>query len=141
LLDDAMEDEMAVTVIATGFDPKKDEDRPPRPEPQRARQEAIAFDLPDFNTPLRESAPKAKTKPVASKIAPVIAEPPKSESPKTPEITTEDVLDNVYPPARVLARDPFAEEPELTDVDRDHDTVIGMLVDKFQRERSKRNTI
>ena len=135
LLDDNMKDEMAVTVIATGFDPKKDEERPARPTQQQSRHEPISFDLPDFSAPPPEIIlPKAKAKPVA--VAPRKPEPPKS-----PEITSKDVLDNLYPPARVLARDPFAEEPEMTDVDRDHDTVIGMLVDKFQRERGKRNTI
>jgi hypothetical protein len=44
------------------------------------------------------------------------------------------------PPPASNENDPFASQfPPATDVDKDHDTVIGMLVDKFQRERGKRS--
>ena len=111
LLDESMDDEIAITVIATGFDPKKEEAAPPRREPRHT------FELPDFGPIL----PDAPTRPRTAE--PRYAKDEQRE--EAPAYAT-----------RVSRADPYDEE--LSDVDRDHDTVIGMLVDKFQRERGKR---
>ena len=127
LLDENMVDEIAVTVIATGFDPKKtDGEAPPPPRPRETARPSFDLDMPEFSAPKRAAPPPPKASPGPTQK-------------KEPE-TTSDPLDDIYPPARVLRNDPFTKQDPEDDVDRDHDTVIGMLVDKFQRERGKRNT-
>jgi len=122
LLDEAMDDEIAVTVIATGFRPETVR-VPPRPEEDKEKAKkrefkGIDWDLPAFDAARPPRPPKAAP---AAELAPALD----------------------------LPDDPFAERPERMDrfplqdadpldVDKDHDTVIGMLVDKFQRERGKR---
>ena len=116
LLDAAMDDEIAITVIATGFDPVKlppklpDSDKLKEKDKGRTREIKIDWDFPQFDSSRPPRPPKAET----------AAEPA--------EELRVDSLDDYLPP----------REPSALDVDKDHDTVIGMLVDKFQRERGKR---
>jgi len=126
LLDDNLDDEIAVTVIATGFSVNKEEEEKPRLAARESRRD-FSFDLPDFGGSIRGPAPKAAAsqRDIASRLS--VA--------KEAEIADE-LLDSIYPQAR--SHDPFDGE-EATDVDRDHDTVISMLVDKFQRERGRRS--
>jgi hypothetical protein len=135
LLDETMQDEIAVTVIATGFDPKKVEEAKPVPQRERARQE-IKIDFPDFSNPLpAKAAPTAKQEPVVSPRVTVTnsaAAAVTAVAAKDAE-TADEILDSIVPR--------LSFEDDATDVDRDHDTVIGMLVDKFQRERGRRNNI
>ncbi|MDR0530744.1 MAG: cell division protein FtsZ [Oscillospiraceae bacterium] len=109
MADEEMNDEIAITVIATGFDPKALEAQPERPERPRR-----GFEPPPLDPFFLAGAP-----------ANVRAAPP-------PRPAAQDHPEE--------GSDPFALPfPGESDVDRDHDTVIGMLVDKFQRERGKRN--
>jgi cell division protein FtsZ len=113
LMDESMEDELALTVIATGFDPAKKEQAErgaePRPAPRAKEIPWTNLDLPQFDT-VRAPARPAPAKP-AARVEPV---------------TREDIFDD-----RLSFDAP-------SDVDKDHDTVIGMLVDKFQKERGRR---
>jgi len=106
LMDEDMDDEIAITVIATGFKPVSDEQKP-KPEPARVK------DIPWTNLDFPQFEPVRASRPPRAETAPIEA-------------------------AEV---DPFSGQfpyDAATDVDKDHDTVIGMLVDKFQRERGKR---
>jgi cell division protein FtsZ len=142
LLDESMEDEIAVTVIATGFDPKKeeqkkkDENHAPEPaQPSGGRKPNLdfslpgIFDIPDFAQRVQQPAappPQVTPTPVpqagaSPRPAPAFAKPQAS-------FALESELPRTTAPATLPA----------DDVDQDHDTVIGMLVDKFQRERGRR---
>ena len=119
LMDEAMDDEIAVTVIATGFDPVKpppklpDPDKPKEKEKGgRTREIKIDWDFPQFDSSRPPRPPKAEA----------------AAEPSAEELRVES-LDDYLPPR---------ESSASMDVDKDHDTVIGMLVDKFQRERGKR---
>ncbi|MCL2494747.1 MAG: cell division protein FtsZ [Oscillospiraceae bacterium] len=119
LMDEGMADEIAITVIATGFDPAKritDPTAGPVAELKKKRDIPIPWnnlDFPQFD-PVRSPRP-ARAEAAAEPLAVGAGE-------------------EVGP-----FSDPFAfENAGAADVDKDHDTVIGMLVDKFQRERGKR---
>ena len=125
LADEAMEDEIAITVIATGFDPKKAEQQPEPQRPTRRPQfEPPALD-PFFlsGVPAPANITAADIKPAAPAAAPPLSSVQTIPLPRAIQ-EKDDPFASTYPPA--------------TDVDKDHDTVIGMLVDKFQRERGKR---
>jgi len=129
LLDDNMDDEIAVTVIATGFNPQRHSIEKKDPAPRRE----ITFDMPDFGGSTPRPAKEAR-KPKEEPFAPRMV----SAAPVANATMAQDMeiasLERLLP----LVRDEFENE-EPSDVDRDHDTVIGMLYDKFQRERDKRN--
>ena len=134
LLDEEMDNEIAVTVIATGFDPKKLEAEPKELSP---RQE-IKIDLPDFvaSPPTKfEPPPLAIKKEPERQMAPATAVAVAAATKSFNNDMELASLDDLVPPLR----NSFGSDDAGTDVDRDHDTVIGMLYDKFQRERSKRN--
>jgi len=111
LMDEEMQDELAVTVIATGFKPVSPEETIPGPAEPKKKVKDIPWtnlDFPQFD-PVRSPA-----RPKAEAAAPI--------------------------DAAEVGGNPFAGQfsYEAADVDKDHDTVIGMLVDKFQRERGRR---
>ncbi len=126
-LDDEMEDELSITVVATGFDPKrlpKDD----RPEKERPAWKPGEYDLPPpIDKYFQPSAKPAGTVKAAD------AKPSSSPSPQNPW----------GDPQRQTPfneqQNPFAAAGQQgLDVDKDHDTVIGMLVDKLQRDRGSR---
>ena len=137
LADEDMEDEIAITVIATGFDPKKME---PQPESQRSARrpsfEPPALD-PFFLTDIKPAAAPGVSAAAAQSPAPnLLTTQPQIQPQAQPSAVQTIPLPRTIPTA---SDDPFASTfPLATDVDKDHDTVIGMLVDKFQRERGKR---
>ncbi len=121
MLDEKMDDEIAITVIATGFDPAKKEQGNRVPDiPARGSVPWVGLDLPQFD-PVRTQKQPARTN-------------PEMDFAFTGAANTETAAE----------RNPFASQLPYdsdTDVDKDHDTVIGMLVDKFQRERGRRRDI
>jgi len=131
LADENMEDEVAITVIATGFDPKHIEaQNQPEQRPVRRSGPSPSFELPAldpfFLTNTGGTAPQA--------AAPAEAPLADSAAPAPSNVQTIPL-----PRPAPEPEDPFASiYPVATEVDKDHDTVIGMLVDKFQRERGKR---
>jgi len=111
-------------VIATGFDPKKLE---PQPEPQRPSRRP-QFEPPALDPFFLSNIPAAEAKPAPAAGAAPAPVAPLSSVQTIPLPRTISEADD----------DPFASTyPAATDVDKDHDTVIGMLVDKFQRERER----
>ena len=117
LMDEAMDDEIAITVIATGFDPAKKEK--PESEPASASGGGRVKDIPWTNLDFPQFDPVRNP-----------SRPPRAEAAAEPAAQAPQAEAN-----------PFAGQFPYdagADVDKDHDTVIGMLVDKFQRERGKR---
>ena len=126
LLDERMQDEIDITVIATGFDVKKKEEARPiggslhLPDPVQRRKpvgDGVPW-LPELDSIFSEGTAPRRSAPAAAHALPLqeAAAPPESEA--------------AAPQRRAV--DP--------DVDQDHDMVIGMLVDKFHRERGKRKS-
>jgi len=120
LMDEDMDDELAVTVIATGFDPAKKEREKPAAEPASAPAPARVKDIPWTNLDFPQFDP----------VRPA-SRPSRAEAATLPiEAAEVSGIGN-----------PFVSRPAYeagTEVDKDHDTVISMLVDKFQRERGRR---
>jgi cell division protein FtsZ len=130
-LDEEMEDELSITVVATGFDPQRlpQEDKP---EKDKSAWKPGEYDLPPpidkyFQQGAKPAGAAAKPAPPP---APAVAKPP---------------LQNPWAePAQKQSpfgeqQNPFADAASPgADVDKDHDAVIGMLVDKLQRDRSRR---
>jgi len=113
LMDEGMEDELAVTVIATGF---KAVAQAPVPEPDEPKKKVK--DIPWTNLDFPQFDPvRAPARPARAEAA-------------TAPIEAAEVGGNPF------ASSQYAFDP--ADVDKDHDTVISMLVDKFQRERGRR---
>ena len=139
LADEEMEDEIAITVIATGFDPKHIE---AQSQPEQQRSTRRSGPSPSFEPPVLD--PFFLTNTTSQGVA------PQSAAPQAAGPTLVPPADSAAPaPSQVQTiplprpapepEDPFASTyPLATEVDKDHDTVIGMLVDKFQRERGKR---
>jgi len=117
LMDEAMDGEIAITVIATGFK-SVIEDPPPASRPAPIGGGGRAKDIPWTNLDFPQFDP--------------VRSAPRSPRAEAAPIETAEVEEGVNP---FSGQFPYEA---TTDVDKDHDTVIGMLVDKFQRERGKR---
>ena len=111
LLDEQLTDEIDITVIATGFAPKA---AAPLPEPELKPEPAE----PGFWPGLLD-------------LDPIFSSRPSSRAGKEAAAPK---------PATVPDLDPLPAAKSNDDVDQDHDMVIGMLVDKFQRERGRRKS-
>jgi hypothetical protein len=104
-----MEDELSITVVATGFDPKAQTNAPPA--------KAKDYDIPAPWEEFFKTAPRSGARSEAPPVQRAAQAPPAGRAVPAYEELAEDL-----------------------DVDKDHDTVIGMLVDKLQRERGRRKT-
>jgi cell division protein FtsZ len=116
-LDEEMEDELSITVVATGFDPKSIEAQTDKPEGAKPASgwKPGEYTLPP---PLDQYFQGQST----TKSAQRQADPLRSD-----------------PPARPPQRSAYASVPGGdADVDKDHDTVISMLLDKVSRDRNGR---
>ena len=128
LLDENMQDEIAITVIATGFKPKNKGPEPDRGPIGPVPPGPTGADKPEGGKRSAWEPPPWDPEPFLTGRAPIGA-------------TAERRARPAAEPGQAEKKDPFAEEYPLAggmDVDQDHDTVIGMLVDKFQRERGRR---
>jgi len=112
LMDEDMQDELAVTVIATGFKPVVTE---PAPAPAAAEPKKKVKDIPWTNLDFPQFDP--------------VRSPARSPRAESAPIEVAEVGGNPF-----SGQFPY----DAADVDKDHDTVISMLVDKFQRERGRR---
>ena len=122
LLDEKLQDEIDITVIATGFDVRKKEESKP-----------ASFHLPD---PVRRGKPIGDGVPWLPELDSIFSEgiPPRRAAPPAHAFSPQEAA---APPESEAAPQRRAGE---ADVDQDHDMVIGMLVDKFHRERGKRKS-
>ena len=145
-LDEEMEDELSITVVATGFDPKRNLEEP---RPEREPGSYKAFDLPPPIEAFFGTGPKpGRGAPQPASAPPGAAGAVSSGAAQAakPGASFETLSLDEYPvssPAGAGARNGSAAFTGVSaneEVDKDHDTVIGMLVDKLQRERGRRRT-
>ncbi|MFI7532303.1 cell division protein FtsZ [Streptosporangium sp. NPDC049376] len=125
VIDDALGDEVRVTVIAAGFDEPVAEDKkeaaaqpPPRQQPQA--RPAQASPPPSVGVQMRPPAPTVKAEPrvepraeqPAAQVRPVVSTPPPSVVETPPHHTPQPVQHVPHtPPAAEQAEPPRAEEP------------------------------
>jgi cell division protein FtsZ len=134
LLDEQMQDEIGITVIATGFAAAKSPQPPPLPPGPAPSGDGDPWSgLLNLDPIFSGRAPSRAQRGAGGPQAP--AGPPQAPPGR-------DFAPPLSPPpsGEEAARPRAAAAPPNPGVDQDHDMVIGMLVDKFQRERGKRKS-
>ena len=133
LLDEQMQDEIDITVVATGFTPPTSPLPPPLPPPPPPPPGDPWSGLLNLDPIFSGKGPSRAQRGAGAPQAP--ASPP--QAPPARDYAPSPPLP---PSGEEAARQRPAAAPSSHGVDQDHDMVIGMLVDKFQRERGKRKS-
>ena len=152
-LDEEMEDELSITVVATGFDPKRSDDEDHDKDKDKRAWKPGQYDLPPPIDKYFQQG--AKPAGAAAKPAPAIPQTPAAPQAPMAQQPAQQPAAPPQPPAPAggqnlwgdpLRQTPFTEQQNpfayagvpTVDSEKDDDTLIGMLVDKMQRDRRNR---